>query len=90
MIRHRRKGQERPTVNENLLKRNYEDLANAIVAQACYDYKHCGTGAKARMEKEELEKFFHSKYFGILTSINPQWLLQKLDKQDIKVFKDYY
>ena len=65
---------------------NYEILANAIVEQAAKDYrwarttlaKDAGNVAAAAM-RSDTERFFHSAWFGQLTSINGEWLLQQLE-----------
>ena len=66
--------------------RAYENLANAIVEQAVTDYRR----ARAKLAKDaedvmalkmrrETERFFHSAWFGQLTSIDGEWLLQNLE-----------
>lgn len=65
---------------------NCEVLANAIVEQAAKDYrwarttlaKDAGNVAAAAM-RSDTERFFHSAWFGQLTSINGEWLLQQLE-----------
>ena len=65
---------------------NYEILANAIVEQAAKDYrwarttlaKDAGNVAAAAM-RSETERFFRSAWFGQLTSLNGEWLLEKLE-----------
>lgn len=60
----------------------YENLANAIITQAVIDYrkeldilaKRPGDlTAQARVKK--LERFFRSEYFGILSNIDPEYLM---------------
>ena len=69
----------------------YQALANAIIIQAAKDYKaalrqmkrHPGT--KAGMGTiMQIEKFFHSRWFGILTDVDPDYLIQKLRLEAIK------
>jgi len=55
----------------------YENLANAIVLQAVKDYRL--TDDKA--EIEELERFFRSGWFGVLTKVDPEYLIDKLRKE---------
>ena len=66
--------------------RAYENLANAIVEQAVTDYRR----ARAKLAKDaedvmalktrrETERFFCSAWFGQLTSIDGEWLLQNLE-----------
>lgn len=58
----------------------YEDLANAIVLQAVSDYR---LAKKSRNEHRinELLKFFRSQWFGVLTKIDPEYLILKLDEE---------
>lgn len=67
---------------------NYEILANAIVEQAAKDYRWARTALgkdpqniKAVEMRSETERFFHSAWFGQLTSINGEWLLQQLEEE---------
>ena len=66
--------------------RAYENLANAIIEQAVTDYRR----ARAKLAKDaedvmalkmrrETERFFRSAWFGQLTSIDGEWLLQNLE-----------
>lgn len=63
----------------------YSLLANAIVSQAAKDYKDTlvllhknPNDKKAQAERRKLEKFFHSSWFDILTQLDGEVLLQKL------------
>ena len=65
---------------------SYEILANAIVEQAAKDYRWARTAlakdaenAAAAAMRSDTERFFHSAWFGQLTSINGEWLLQQLE-----------
>jgi hypothetical protein len=65
----------------------FEKLANAIILQAIKDYrfalkrlaKHPRNGS-ALYTKREVECFFRSGLFTVLTSLNPDMLIQKLQK----------
>ena len=68
--------------------KNFEELANAIVIQAVVDYRI----ATKRLEKHPLDKiqkhtqrevlrFFRSDWFGILTTLNPEVIIEKLAKE---------
>ena len=67
---------------------SYEILANAIVEQAAKDYRWARTAlakdaenvAAAEM-RSETERFFRSAWFGQLTSIDGEWLLEKLEEE---------
>lgn len=67
---------------------NYEELANAIVVQAVIDYRI----ATKRLKKHPLDKmqkhtqrevlrFFRSDWFGILTTLDPEVIIEKLAKE---------
>jgi len=67
---------------------NYEELANAIVIQAVVDYRI----ATKRLEKHPLDKiqkhtqrevlrFFRSDWFGILTTLDSEVIIEKLAKE---------
>lgn len=65
---------------------NYDILANAIVEQAAKDYRWAraalGKDAEnvvATAMRSETERFFRSAWFGQLTRIDGEWLLQQLE-----------
>jgi hypothetical protein len=66
----------------------YEDLANAIVLTAVKDYrdalrklnKHPRNQA-ALNTKEEVERFFHSSWYKLLTSLDPDMLIKQLNEE---------
>ena len=67
---------------------SYEKLANAIVLQAVKDYrtalKRVARHPKDRdglATKSECERFFRSGWFGILTGIDPEMLMRKLQME---------
>ena len=65
---------------------NYEILANAIVEQAAKDYRWARAAlgkdpenVAATAMRSETERFFRSAWFGQLTSLDGEWLLEKLE-----------
>ena len=65
---------------------NYEVLANAIVEQAAKDYRWARTvlrkaaeNVEAMAMRSDTERFFRSAWFGQLTSLDGEWLLQQLE-----------
>ena len=65
---------------------DYEILANAIIEQAAKDYRSARTAlgkdsenVAAAAMRSDTERFFRSAWFGQLTSIDAEWLLQKLE-----------
>ena len=66
----------------------YENLANAIVLSAANEYrdalKKLARGRRnsdAERTKAECLRFFRSGWFGILTSLDPEVLIDKLDAE---------
>ena len=63
----------------------WEELANAIVLQAVKDYRLVlrtkEHSPKAAKTIKECERFFRSSYFGILTTVDPEYLIKKLRKE---------
>lgn len=55
----------------------YEELANAIVLQAVKDYRN----AELQQDMNEIERFFRSDWFGILTSIDSESLIHNLKEE---------
>ena len=55
----------------------YEELANAIVLQAVKDYRN----AELQQDMNEIERFFRSGWFGVLTTIDPEVLIHKLKEE---------
>lgn len=63
----------------------FELLANAIVIEAIRDYrrlrKHGILPELPTMSIESLERFFRSRWFGVLTSIDPELLIKHLREE---------
>ena len=59
------------------LRRNYENLANAIVLEAVRDYRQ----ANSPGVKLKIERFIRSEWFGILTNLDPEALIENLRKE---------
>ena len=67
---------------------SFEKLANAIVLQAVKDYrmalKRVARHPKYRdglAKRNECERFLRSGWFGILTGIDPEMLMRKLQME---------
>jgi hypothetical protein len=69
------------------IKSAYYDLANAIIVQAVTDYRKALEGKSYNESQspeeiiEELETFFRSEYFTILTKIKGEYLISKLKRE---------
>ena len=68
----------------------YEDLANAIVITAVKDYRDVLKKLKKHPNsnylqhtKNEIERFFRSKWYSVLTDIDPEFLIKKLNEEVI-------
>lgn len=64
----------------------YQDFANAIILKAVDDYRNALNGeGYDRFSPDyiikEVEKFFHSHYFEILTKVKGDYLIKKLKQE---------
>ena len=66
----------------------YEDLANAIIVTAVEDYREASrilslnpNNNFAAGEIKSIERFFRSGFFGILTKLDPEMLIERLNKE---------
>ena len=66
----------------------YTKLANAIIEQAVKDYRVALRKLNKNLENEtgkrvkrDVERFFQSRWFEVLTSIDPKILIQKLEAE---------
>ena len=74
--------------NKNLAEDPYERLANAIVLQAVSDYRVVLKKIKAHpknreaiSEALEIEKFFRSGWYSILTDVDGEYLIRRLQDE---------
>ena len=65
----------------------YMNLANAVVLQAVSDYRRALKQLKRNSKyepalsmKKECERFFHSTWFEFLTSLDPDYLLEGIER----------
>ena len=70
------------------MKRNWEDLAQAIILKAVDDYRRARRKARyfpdqkeAQETIREVERFFRSRWFAQLTDINGEYLIRKLKEE---------
>ena len=75
-------------VSKNLAEDPYERLANAIVLQAVADYRVALKKIKAHpknreaiSEALEIEKFFRSGWYSILTDVDGEYLIRRLQDE---------
>ena len=74
-------------------RRGYHDLANAVVEQAVWDYRRALDGISynvkpAEVIVKELEDFFHSKWYRMLTKVDGDFLISALRKEHIEKEKE--
>ena len=55
----------------------YENLANAIILQAVKDYRLTDD----EQQLQEIERFFRSGWFGVLSKVDPEFLIKELLKE---------
>lgn len=67
---------------------NYENLADAIILQAVRDYRMARKSLKASprnrtamADKNEIERFFRSGWFSVLTSVDGEMLIRSLQME---------
>jgi hypothetical protein len=64
----------------------YRNLANAIILQAVKDYRDALNGISYDHHSPEkiikdIEKFFHSSYFEVLTKVKGEYILDRLKQE---------
>ena len=66
----------------------WETLANAVVVQAADDYRKILRRLKRRPkdpaledQRRMLERFFRSGWFGVLSKVDPEFLIKELRKE---------
>ena len=69
------------------------DLADAIVIQAAKDYRNALDGISYNDKPpsviiDEIEKFFRSEYFEVLTKVGGEYLIELLKKEHIEKIKE--
>lgn len=74
--------------SKNLSEDPYEALGNAIILQAVKDYrvalkriKHNPKNKMAIDEALTIEKFFRGPLFGVITNVDPEFLIGKLQDE---------
>lgn len=55
----------------------YENLANAIILQAAKDYRLTDD----EQQLQEIERFFRSGWFGVLSKVDLEFLIKELRKE---------
>lgn len=68
----------------------YENLAQAVILQAVKDYrteraelKYYPKNKDTKFMIEDCERFFRSEWFGVLTSVDGQLLLRRLQEEEL-------
>ena len=58
----------------------FEELAQAIILQAVKDYRLHDDAA----ERDSIEQFFRSRWFGVLTNLDPEMLISRLRRLQVR------
>ncbi len=81
--------EEPKIVRNNIYERVWEDLAQAIIVQAVKDYRLARARLKKKPDdvigkklKREVEAFFRSCWYGILTDVEPEIILRGLQEEE--------
>ncbi len=68
--------------------KRYRELINAVILQAVKDYrlslrilKQQPDSRPAAAMKADVEEFLHSDWFGMMTKIDPDYLIDRLRKE---------
>lgn len=74
--------------NKNLAEDPYERLANAIILQTVTDYRVALKKIKANPRNKDainealqIEKFFRSGWYSVLTSVDGEYLIKRLQEE---------
>lgn len=72
------------------IQKGYEDLANAIILQAIRDYRSAlrvlhkyPNDRAAQYQVKDIERFFRSEWFSVLTGACPEQIIRKLKAEDL-------
>ena len=68
------RGKERVRIDDRYID-NYQLLANAIVMQACLDYRH------GRLADSLFKRFLSSDWYKLLTNVDGKYIYQQLRKE---------
>ena len=75
-------------MTDKLILDRYAEFANAIVVSAVREYRaylrklsRNENGRNSIIRIEELEDFFYSDRFGILTNLDPNYLIDRLQRE---------
>lgn len=80
---------EKKTIKDEGNYNPYEELANAVIVQACEDYKRAyacylrnpDSAERTKQQLEELEFFFRSDWYKTLTELDGEYLMQRLQEE---------
>lgn len=73
---------------DKLILGRYAEFANAIIVSAVREYRtylrklsRNENDINARIKVEDLEDFFYSDWFGVLTDFDPDYMIERLQKE---------
>lgn len=72
------------------IQKGYENLANSIILQAIRDYRIAlrvlhkyPNDRAAQYQVKDIERFFRSEWFSVLSAVCPERIIQKLRQEDM-------
>lgn len=68
-------------VDKDYLDAGYDALANAIILQACKDYRKAIRSFDI-YEMKQIRHFFHSQWYKELTKVDGDYILKQIERQE--------
>ena len=69
-------------VDKELLDAGYDALANAIIIQACKDYRRAIESFDI-YEMRQIRHFFHSQWFKMLSEVDGDYIIERIEREEI-------
>lgn len=73
---------EKVKLSNRTLEQGYQALANAIVVQACEDYRRAIRNFDVS-KMYAIRRFFHSRWYEQLTNVNGDYILKRIEQEEI-------
>ena len=69
-------------VDKEFLGAGYDALANAIIIQACKDYRRAIESFNI-YEMKQIRHFFHSQWFKMLSEVDGDYIIERIEREEI-------
>ena len=69
-------------VDKDFLDAGYDALANAIIIQACKDYRRAIESFNI-YEMRQIRHFFHSQWFKMLSEVDGDYIIERIEREEI-------